>query len=69
MGVVTVNNIDYGQIFGPFSSHLTATDPAYVIGMLTNDKQPEGIIVRVNIAYIELLVWNCFLLEYSALQK
>ncbi|BFZ02990.1 hypothetical protein BsWGS_06029 [Bradybaena similaris] len=48
MGVVTINDIDYGQIFGPFPTHFTVTDPAYVIGMLTNDKQPDGIVVRVD---------------------
>ncbi|KAH9504044.1 hypothetical protein Btru_067604 [Bulinus truncatus] len=48
MGVVTVSDIDYGQIFGPFPTHVTATDPAYVIGMLTSDRQPDGVVLRVD---------------------
>ncbi|KAI8794298.1 PR domain zinc finger protein 1 [Biomphalaria glabrata] len=48
MGVVTVSDIDYGQIFGPFPTHVTATDPAYVIGMLTCDRQPDGVLLRVD---------------------
>ncbi|GFO38087.1 PR domain Zinc finger protein 8-like [Plakobranchus ocellatus] len=48
MGVLTVADIDYGQIFGPFPIHMTATDPAYIIGMVTNDKQPEGASIKVN---------------------
>ena len=48
MGVVTVADIDYGQIFGPFPTHITATNPAYIIGMLTRDKQPEGVVLKVS---------------------
>ena len=49
MGVVTVADIDYGQIFGPFPTRITATDPAYIIGMLTHDKQPEGAVLKVRL--------------------
>ncbi|XP_035825131.1 PR domain zinc finger protein 1 [Aplysia californica] len=48
MGVVTVTDIDYGQIFGPFPSDVTSTDPVYVIGMLTSDKHPGGMVIRVD---------------------
>ncbi|XP_025111416.1 PR domain zinc finger protein 8-like isoform X2 [Pomacea canaliculata] len=48
MGVITVTDIDYGQIFGPFPSHVTPADPAYLIGMLTNDKRPEGIVLKMD---------------------
>ncbi|CAG5124919.1 unnamed protein product [Candidula unifasciata] len=49
MGVITVKDIDYGQIFGPFPTHLSAIDPAYLIGMLTRDKAPEGVILKVDV--------------------
>ena len=48
MGVITVTDIDYGHIFGPFPSHVTPADPAYLIGMLTNDKRPEGLMLKVR---------------------
>lgn len=48
MGVITVTDIDYGHIFGPFPSHVTPADPAYLIGMLTNDKRPDGLMLKVR---------------------
>ncbi|RUS90089.1 hypothetical protein EGW08_002131 [Elysia chlorotica] len=55
MGVVTVADIDYGQIFGPFPTHITATNPAYIIGMLTRDKQPEGAVLKERKNWLN---WN-----------
>ncbi|KAK7112927.1 hypothetical protein V1264_012301 [Littorina saxatilis] len=48
MGVITVTDIDYGHIFGPFPSHVTPADPAYLIGMLTNDKRPEALMLKMD---------------------
>ncbi|XP_071107107.1 zinc finger protein 488-like [Haliotis cracherodii] len=50
MGVVPVSDIDYGQIFGPFPSHLAMADPAYLIAMLTNDKRQDGVIIKLDLS-------------------
>ncbi|KAL8609751.1 hypothetical protein ACOMHN_042790 [Nucella lapillus] len=48
MGVITLADIDYGHIFGPFPSHVTPADPAYLIGMLTNDKRPDTLMLKTD---------------------
>ncbi|XP_041364257.1 uncharacterized protein LOC121379673 [Gigantopelta aegis] len=48
MGVITVTDINYGQIFGPFPSHLAMADPVNLIASLTNDKRQDGVILKVD---------------------
>ncbi|XP_076458616.1 uncharacterized protein LOC143292313 [Babylonia areolata] len=48
MGVITSSDIDYGHIFGPFPSHVTPADPAYLIGMLTNDRKPDALMLKMD---------------------
>jgi hypothetical protein len=56
MGVITLTDIDYGHIFGPYPSHVTPADPAYLIGMLTNDKKPEGFMLKVGLKKVHFIV-------------
>lgn len=49
MGVITVVDIDYGRIFGPFPITRTGMDPTYAIGMLTQDKKHQGPAMEVRI--------------------
>ncbi|XP_052071097.1 PR domain zinc finger protein 8-like [Mytilus californianus] len=48
MGVITVVDIDYGHIFGPFPISSTAMDPTYAIGMLTQDTQHQGPMLEID---------------------
>ncbi|CAI9721825.1 domain zinc finger 1-like [Octopus vulgaris] len=49
MGVITLSDIDYGQIFGPFPISQTKADPATFIGLLTKDKQVDTILLKVDL--------------------
>lgn len=48
MVVITVVDIDYGRIFGPFPVTSTGMDPTYAIGMLTQDKTRQGPALEVR---------------------
>ena len=47
MGVITIVNIDYGHIFGPFPIATTAMDPTIAIGLLTQDSVHQGPLLEV----------------------
>ncbi|XP_033735855.1 uncharacterized protein LOC117324216 [Pecten maximus] len=48
MGVITVCDIDYGRIFGPFPVQVALMDPTYVIGMLTQDTRHDSPSIEVD---------------------
>ncbi|XP_069125672.1 zinc finger protein 488-like [Argopecten irradians] len=48
MGVITVCDIDYGRIFGPFPVQVALMDPTYVIGMLTQDIRHDSPAIEVD---------------------
>ena len=47
MGVITIVDIDYGHIFGPFPIATTAMDPTIAIGLLTQDSVHQGPVLEV----------------------
>lgn len=47
MGVITIVDIDYGHIFGPFPIATTAMDPTFAIGLLTQDSVHQGPMLEV----------------------
>lgn len=47
MGVITIVDIDYGHIFGPFPIATTAMDPTFAIGLLTQDSLHQGPMLEV----------------------
>ncbi|XP_060081399.1 PR domain zinc finger protein 10-like [Ylistrum balloti] len=48
MGVITICDIDYGRIFGPFPVQVALMDPTYVIGMLTQDTRHDSPAIEVD---------------------
>lgn len=59
MGVITVCDIDYGQIYGPFPSNLTSVDVTYIIGMLTTDETSHGPVLQVCLNNKSINVFSC----------
>ena len=61
MGVITLSDVNYGHIFGPYPTHVSLADPAYLIGLLTCDNRPEGGMLKVSL-YIDVACYQKYCL-------
>ncbi|XP_074649068.1 zinc finger protein 488-like [Tubulanus polymorphus] len=53
MGLMAIDEIPFGETFGPIPPMMTLTDPAYLIGHMTLDKYPDIPMTKVDLVTLK----------------